>query len=596
MAGIFGAFSRGGNTDRGMIAKRMQDAARGDSSQTDALLQFGTSFIGGAGPAANYKPPMISSDGRYALLLFGELYLPSGSRLQQTNFEREFLLPYLVSPTDYLRNVEGGFTLAVMSNDRCIIANDAFGNFPLHYIATNDLFAFSTQMLPLRSLTKQNGLDDRGLLEHLGLSQSLSGRTMFEGVKRLPRGTWMSASADGLKTDEYISRTFHPSGDVKANLSRVHDALSESVQRAALLEDATVALTGGFDSRMTCSLIAENDLTHLIVASTHGVPNARDILVAQRVARKLNMGHDILRFDQDIVKKLPVYWEELVRLTEGQLPLSQVHSYYACSELKEKYSVLIDSFGGALFRRQIKKRIEPRIDSKKDIASQVLPHELTALATSTLLRKESKEAISQTALQGLQEYYTTIEDVMEVGDKFDLYYADETASLRDCFSASLQMNFIGVSQPLLSQKAFDILRSLPGSVRRREGIHKYVIHRAAPRLEHLWLDYSGYPAPYVGFSKFRLVAPALEILLRKGERILPTLQNFTLRRAPITLDQILRPGLAKASEILLSPNPDYDRLVDRAEIEKSLRRFEQSSQDAAPLIQLLTFRMFLDLL
>jgi hypothetical protein len=213
-----------------------------------------------------------------------------------------------------------------------------------------------------------------------------------------------------------------------------------------------------------------------------------------------------------------------------------------------------------------------------------------------MLRSDARKELEQVCLQGLREYYSRIEHINGVGDKFDQFYCDQTISLRDCFSASIQMNFLAVENPLLNARAFELATSLPGKLRRKEGIHKYIIHNSTPELEKFWLDYSSYPAPYLGFEATRLIPLGIERVIRKIDRWLPMFRHVSLRRSPISPDQVLRPGLAKARDFLLSSHPLYDSLTDRANVEKTLGEFERSGQHAQEIIQLLTFRMFLDLL
>jgi hypothetical protein len=158
------------------------------------------------------------------------------------------------------------------------------------------------------------------------------------------------------------------------------------------------------------------------------------------------------------------------------------------------------------------------------------------------------------------------------------------------------MNFILVRQPLLSHEALDHVRRIPSNVRRREGIHKYIIHRSFPKLEKFSLDYSGYAAPYRGFSKFRLLGPGTDRLLKYAAKSIPLLRGVTLRRPPINARSILEPGFPLAKQLLLSPHPDYDPLVDHAVLERTLNEIESGDyRSAQAVIQLLTFRMMLEI-
>ena len=332
------------------------------------------------------------------------------------------------------------------------------------------------------------------------------------------------------------------------------------------------------------------------MAHTHGLAGSRDLKIADRISEAMKLRRDRLEFDTPSLNALPSMWREFVTMTEGLYPLSQMHALLILKHLAGRFDVLIDSYGGALYRRQIKKFIEPRINPKLDIAEQVLPYELTALVLSPLLKKEVQNELKEASRRALRDYYDTTQDIANIGDKFDLYYADQTAALRDSISANLQMNFLTVRQPLMNQKALDAVRRLPSSLRRKEGIHKYIIGHCYSKLEHFSVDYSGYPAPYRGFSALRLVAPAAERVIGFGDRFIPSLKRVSLRRPPMDVKNILVPGMSLMKELLLTPHPLYDSLIERGTLERAIKDISGGDFGFAPaILQLLTFRLFLDI-
>jgi len=181
MACIFGSLERFSNSDRLEVAFDQIDIFSG--LQTHKLSNGSISidcppFYGQ--PTA----PFISNDGRYAAVIFGEVFLNNGAQLNTSNFEEKFLKPFLRNKSEFLRTLEGGFAFALMSDDECTIVNDQHGSFPLHYTINDNTFAFSTKILPLLNVASNSETDQRGLFEYLGLSHSLSGRTLFSSINR----------------------------------------------------------------------------------------------------------------------------------------------------------------------------------------------------------------------------------------------------------------------------------------------------------------------------------------------------------------------------------------------------------------------------
>ena len=596
MAGIFGITYAHPGRDPRASAARLAHAFRMPNALEQRCHYFLDGAIGAVPRTSDTPTLLLSDEGKSAFAILGTMYLPNGTPLNKSNFQKKFLDPFLASGSIFLRELTGGFCFALMKEGECILANDPFGNYMLHYAANKEHLIFSNRMMSLRDLLSSS-FDDIGLLQHLGISQSLNGRTFYEGINRLPRGTVLRYCGGNVFSEEYITRHFHPSSDISGTLETIRLELSNSIERVIPSgSNVAAALTGGFDSRMTWSMILGTRLAPGITAHTHGLPNARDLQIARQIARKLGLRHDALEFDKKTLQSLTKLWREFITLTEGLQPITQIHSYYATRHLSCSYDTLIDSSAGPLYRRQIKKFIEPRIDPRKNLAMQVLPFEQTALATSKLIRPEVRKEMSEAALLGLQEYYETIEHIPEIGDRFDLFYADQTAALRASIEGNLQANFINLEQPLFNLKALEAVAQIPGKIRRREGIHRYVIRNSYPKLEQFTMDYSGYFAPYRGFSTLRLVAPGLDKIIQICSRRFFFQHPASFRRPPFDTQSALLPGIAQAREMLLSPHRQFSPLVDRNGVEQSLKSFEDRPSDsAAALLQLLTFRMFLDI-
>jgi hypothetical protein len=594
LAGIFGIIDYSKSLDVMKRAEQLCATAKQGFEMPSSFHRFTNGAIGYACPPhySDTRWPLISRDRRYALSVLGEIILPNGIPLDSNNFDEDFLRPFLLTKGDFLSKLRGGFNLALMNEEECIVANDPCGNFMLYYAENKDSFAFSNQMMALSS---ERCFDQRGVWEHLGVSQSLGGRTILKGIQRVTRGTLLVFNKNGLKCEEYITRSFFPTNEFKTALEEVYNALEISIVQACSSGNITAALSGGFDSRMTWSIILSKGLQSHVTAYTHGLPNSRDMLIAKKMAHSLGLQQDCQLFDNGALSEMPKMWRDFIAMTEGQFSLSQIHSLYAARHIAGRYSIIIDSYGGPMYRRQIKKYVEPSIDANKELVPQIIKYELTPLATSDLLRRDVQEEIRRTVLDSLREYYSTIEHIDNIGDKFDLFYADQTAALRDSVLNNLQLNYTGMRQPLMDCRALTAVSRIPGAFRRREGIHKYIIHRSFPKLERFAMDYSGYPAPYYGYSILRYLPVAFDRVIKKASGVIPFLSSVSLRRPPMDIRSILQPRLTIAKEILLTSHSFYEGLIDRTALEKAIGELESGNFERGQTItQLLTFKLFLD--
>ena len=265
MAGIFGIQNYHGVQDLPIQRATLLDAAQQRFHHPYHWHDFETSTIGAAIPHhySNTKWPLVTHDGLYALALFGEIYLPDGTPLRESNFEDCFVRPFLAAPEQFLLKLDGAFSFALMSSNKCMIASDPFGSFPLHYTSSEDRFLFASQMEGLRSLMNDRSMDETGLLQYLGLGMTLAGRTTFSNISRLAGGTLLTVSREGIHQKQYYKPRYHANAnETKPLLEQIRNDFERSVIRRANYPKVAAALTGGFDSRTTWSILLNATYTN----------------------------------------------------------------------------------------------------------------------------------------------------------------------------------------------------------------------------------------------------------------------------------------------------------------------------------------------
>jgi hypothetical protein len=561
---------------------------------------LGNGFVGRACKPF-YSPtswPIVSADGQYALAVFGEIYLSDGSPLREDNFESRFLRPFLQDPRRILLELDGCYSFAVVSHTGELwLATDPFGTFALHYSTVDDGLAFGSQMAAVQSLRNKCSTDRIGVEEYLGLGMTLRGRTLVADINRMGNASLLHRLPNGVTT---VAQYYRPeyrekSRDVRRTLSEIHQILAEGVARRTSYENVAASLTGGFDSRATWSMILAAGNPSSVTAHTHGLPHAHDIEIATRITDALRIPHDVFLLSEALLKDMPRLWEETARLGEGVVPISHSFALPVFQSLGQQFTMLLDSYGGAFYRRQRMKNAERRIDRSKDIVSQIRSYEQSPLLRSGLLRRDVAQNVLATIDRGLREYYSSIEHVHELGDKLDLYHFEQVDAMKDSMLCNMEMNFKGVQHPLMNRHAIDLAATLPVAARRRDAVHKYIIAKSYPTLQHFAMDNVGFPAPYFGFSSLRYGAMVLEIIARRMQHLgIPVPTSLMLRRPTIDLEHILSHGMDYMSERLLDRSAVVADFVQKDALEtaiQSVRSGEYGSGHA--LMQLLTLELYL---
>ncbi len=598
MSGIFGVHFWNGGENIEQSAKSLLLASQQGFHHPEKYHLFRSGAIGSAVPHfySATQWPLVTKDGLYALSVLGEIYLPNGAPLRETNFEEGFIRPFLHSPKEFLRTLDGAFQLAMMSDAECWLATDPFGTFALHYFSSQSKFIFSTQGSALSTALEQKGLDEQGILQYIGLGQTLRGRTLFSHINRLGAGTLLHAFANGLTRERYYAPRYQAEvAGSSVTLERIRSAFETSVIQRSQYPNATAALTGGFDSRATWSILLKHNIP--MVAHAHGLPNCSDLIISSRIAKAQNIQQDNILFDEHFLQQVPDHWSEIVRLSEGAISMAHAPTLMAWKGLSKRHSVLLDSYGGTFYRRQRMKVAERMIDPNKDLVPQLLNYERSPLLNSNLLSEEFSQTADKEIERALREYYNSISDTSLLGNKLDRYHFEEVDTMRDALMANAQMNFIGLAHPFMTLRAIELAATLPLRLRKNDAAHKNIVHNEFVKLERFPMDNVGFVTPYRGFSTLRYGAMAVERLLRTTGKIFPSVfGKMSLRRPTMDMEHLIRPGLKQMREILLSPHSDYDRVVDRNAVQQALTECENGNfRTGAALIQLTTFRLFLDL-
>ena len=196
------------------------------------------------------------------------------------------------------------------------------------------------------------------------------------------------------------------------------------------------------------------------------MPDCSDLTISKRIAEAFEIPCENVIFDQEFLANIPTYWREIVRLSEGGISIAHAPTMMVSEQLKQQFSVMLDSYGGTFYRRQRMKVAEQVINQKEDLIPQIFRFERSPLLNSDLLKHEAKHAIEKNSADGLSAYYYSISNTPLLGDKLDLFHFEQVDVMRDALLSSAQMNFIGVAHPYLTLPAIEAATSLPLAVQK----------------------------------------------------------------------------------------------------------------------------------
>jgi len=225
---------------------------------------------------AHGQQPMLSEDGRFALVFNGEIYnhpalkteLEAQGIKYKTRADTETVLRlYMRAGESVVDKLSGMFAFAIFdkAEKTVFIARDHFGMKPLYYCLHKGMLYFSSELRTLVQSGVPAELDPQSVKDYLEYGFSHAPYTVFKNIYKLPAGCCLKASVDGdfnpLSFRRYYSLPAGDNGITDENeaLERLDELLNASV-KGHLLSDVPVGsfLSGGVDSSIVTAIMARH--------------------------------------------------------------------------------------------------------------------------------------------------------------------------------------------------------------------------------------------------------------------------------------------------------------------------------------------------
>ena len=224
MCGITGFINLNGAPASSVILKKMTDkiAHRGP----DGEGQWGEGNVGighrrlailDLSPAGHQ--PMSTEDNRFVISYNGEVYNFSELRTELEALGHRFysrtdtevvLKSFAQWGRDSLGKFNGMFAFAVWDRvgKQLFFARDRYGIKPLYYWRGPGALVFGSEIKAIMAYPGfRGGVDIQALPEYLTFQNFFTDRTLFEGVRILPAGSWMTVDAHGVANGPQITST-----------------------------------------------------------------------------------------------------------------------------------------------------------------------------------------------------------------------------------------------------------------------------------------------------------------------------------------------------------------------------------------------------
>ncbi|WP_421790280.1 asparagine synthase (glutamine-hydrolyzing) [Hyphobacterium sp.] len=220
--------------------------------------------------------PMVSQDGRIAVVFNGEIYnhrelrqeLEAKGHVFFTDHSdtEVFVHGFREWGTDLFPKLNGMFGVAIWDNDNrtLVLARDRYGVKPVYYAPLHDdAFAFGSE---IRTILAANVTEKKpnplGVMEYMNFQNLWGDRTMFHGINQLPAGTYLVYKAGRYSMRKFWDLSFTRSRTgTMDELAEEHRAIVRRGVKRQIAADVPVMsyLSGGIDSTSITIAAYEED-------------------------------------------------------------------------------------------------------------------------------------------------------------------------------------------------------------------------------------------------------------------------------------------------------------------------------------------------
>ncbi|HSN33727.1 MAG TPA: asparagine synthase (glutamine-hydrolyzing), partial [Ideonella sp.] len=218
--------------------------------------------------------PMLSADGRWAMVFNGEVYNFRELRRQLGSLGHAFagsgdsevaLAAFAEWGIEAVRRFVGMFAIALWHrpSGRLHLLRDRLGVKPLYYAFDGRRLAFASELKAIRAFEphRRFAVDRAALADFLRYGYIAAPRTIYEGVFKLPQAHRLELDADGTKR---LYRYWSAEDAVGRGEARSEEQLADELE--ALMVDAFglrliadvpvgVFLSGGLDSSVVAAIL-----------------------------------------------------------------------------------------------------------------------------------------------------------------------------------------------------------------------------------------------------------------------------------------------------------------------------------------------------
>ncbi|MCB0308078.1 MAG: asparagine synthase (glutamine-hydrolyzing) [Bdellovibrionales bacterium] len=253
------------------------------------------------------QQPMSTPDGRYTLVINGEIFnyksirqelIDCGEEFRSSSDTEVFLLGFKHWGVSIFQKMQGMFAGILFDSQISMtyVFRDSFGIKPLYWLRDKNRIYIASEIKSIqKGISRKLQLDHTQIPAYFLMGYVPFGQTLFKGIKKIEPGELISISSKGTITTRSFSRDLDPSTlsqSKTSDVSSLRSCLISAVERS-LVSDVPVGLylSGGIDSSLIAAITKRElgrDLQAFSV-SFPSDPQFDESITAKRVAQHLDI-------------------------------------------------------------------------------------------------------------------------------------------------------------------------------------------------------------------------------------------------------------------------------------------------------------------
>src|SRR5437016_7950199 len=482
MGGIAGLIEENPDASIGAMLKAIEHRGRDDEgvwtsppvNGAGQRVSFGHRRLSIIDTSSAGHQPMLSHDGRFVVILNGEIYnyrelreqLETKGHSFRTQTDTEVLLSAWAEwGTDCLPLLNGMFAFAIWDEEErsLNLVRDRVGIKPLYYAQCQKpgreggqcslVFASETKSILASGLVKAK-LDHESLHQFLTFLWVPDPNTLFEGIKTVPPGHVVTLRGNELKVRQWWDISFDQIEEGRSEAWWQEQVL-ETLDRVVKLEmvaDVPLGsfLSGGIDSSSIVAMMKHHSNGRRIGTYTIGIEAEDlrydiipdDVEWARRVNQQLDTDYHEIVLKPEVAELLP---KLVYHMDEPAIDMA-LPSYLVSSAARETLRVMLSGMGGdevfAGYPRQMAMKVAGAIDPLPDLLRRPLMKTIAHLLPGGLPGKltaplRNAKKFARSAALGFEARYLGFQTYFNDEAKTRLYSDElrQATSGMDAYSA-----------------------------------------------------------------------------------------------------------------------------------------------------------------